>query len=118
MTITEIVKDLAEHKEIEKIINNIGKGSFENVDDLAQDLYVELLDTPHKQEKYIQMYEQGAIRYLLVCMVRNNLFSKNSRYYYNYKRWIDNKSPELTDSDIENNSEEYHNYENLIEGNA
>lgn len=94
----QIIEQLAKDKTIETIVDNISKGSFPYTEDLVQDLYIELLSKP--EDKIIQMYEKKQLNYFITTMVRNNLYSKNSRYYYNYMRWEQNRS------EFTNNKEE------------
>lgn len=90
MTKNEIIKWVANTKMIETIIANIGKGTYPYVDDLAQDLYLELLEKP--EDKLIPLYEKNQMNFYITRMVMNNLLSHNSRYYYNYLRWDEKKN--------------------------
>ena len=57
--------------------------------DLAQDIYVSLLE---QQERIENMTTDEQLLYIQ-RMCFNNLKSKTSRYYYNYKRHEEKKRP-------------------------
>ena len=101
MTKAEIINDIAKRKVVEDIIAHIGKGTYPYVDDLAQDLYLELIE---KEENKIQnLYEKKQLNFFITRMVMNNLLSKNSRYYYNYIRWDEKKTELKINADKEDN---------------
>ena len=78
-----IIEQIARDRVIEEIIENITNAPLtDNLKDLAQDLYLDLLEKP--QDKIYALYTSGQLRWFLVRMVTNNLLSKNSRYYYTY----------------------------------
>lgn len=85
MTREEIVQELGETKQVEKIVWKLLKESKNPVDapeDLIQEIYLVLLE---KDPKYIEsLWEKGELGYYIIALVRNNLFSVNSRYYYKY----------------------------------
>lgn len=88
MTKTSIVDDLAKNKVVETIIQNITKGStMDTLKDLAQDIYIDLLQKEEK--KLVKMYEKKELKYFITKMVTNNVFSSNSPYYMQYKRFQD-----------------------------
>ena len=87
-----IIETMAKERMIEVIIENVAKTRIEddpNLADLAQDLYLDLLQKP--TEKIQQLSETGQIRWFVTRMVVNNLKSKNSRYYYTYIKDKNNK---------------------------
>lgn len=86
-----IIERIAKERVIETIIENVAKSPLDRdsgtlsdpyLQDLAQDLYLDLLQKP--QEKIQEMYENGELRWYCTRMVVNNIKSKNSRYYYDY----------------------------------
>lgn len=85
MTKYEIIEELAETKQIEKIITKMLKDSknpFDAPDDLIQDIYVILLE---KSDEFIEgLYERKELGFFILRIVRNQLLSKNSPYYYTY----------------------------------
>lgn len=95
-----IIEQLARDRVIEEIIENITNAPLtDNLKDLAQDLYLDLLEKP--QDKIYSLYTSGQLRWFLVRMVTNNLLSKNSRYYYTYIKDRNN----MIDIDIYNEGE-------------
>lgn len=78
----EIVGLMAKQRYIEDIIINITGEIGMNEKDLAQDLYVSLLEKD--EEKIVKMWENGDIRWFVTRMVVNNIKSVNSRFYYQY----------------------------------
>lgn len=81
----EIVKELAQAKKVEKIINNVNKGSIKQKDvlqDLAQDIYYALL----LKDNLSEIYEKGELDYYISRIVINQLKSTNSPFYYTYRK--------------------------------
>lgn len=85
----EIVSNLAKDKTVEKIIYNLVKpkcnGDIQYLDDLSQDIYIQLLEI--EDEKFDMLAKNNQIRYYLVGVCRNNIFSKTSPFYYKYKKY-------------------------------
>ena len=91
MNKNDIVKKIAEQHLIEDIVRNIAGDEDEDLKDLCQDLYIDLMN---KDETLIQsLYETNQLRYFIVKMVINNIHSKNSPYYSKYKKRNKNKLP-------------------------
>lgn len=81
----EIIDELAKGHVVEDIIANISKGSDDDtLKDLAQMIYVWLLESD--DDKIESMYEKKQLNYYITRMAINNLHSKNSRYYYMFKK--------------------------------
>lgn len=85
MTKQEIITKLAKDKYVEGIITNVGADEDkEDLKDLSQDIYIELL---MKDDATIeQLYANNQLNYYIIRIVLNNIRSKNSRYYYMYKK--------------------------------
>lgn len=83
MNQSNIINQLAKEKTVENIISNITPPRPDQADsDLAQDIYVNLLE---KDELLIEeLYSKGEINYFITRMITQNLFSKNSPFYYQY----------------------------------
>lgn len=85
MTKWEIIDELSRSNTVEKIIYKLlpaSKNRFDCPDDLVQDIYVLLLE---KDDKLIvDLYERGELGYYILKVVRNQLLSVNSKYYYTY----------------------------------
>lgn len=79
-----LIEKIAKEGTLRDIINNIGKSEQKfNLDDLEQDLYIELIE---KQDKLAEIEKKGQLKFYLTRIVQNNINSKTSRYYYNYKK--------------------------------
>lgn len=83
----KIIKQLAEEKTIETIINNVAKNNDDTLQDLAQMLYLDLLEK--NDETIISLYQEKKLQFFLTRMVINSINSKTSRYYYLYKKYND-----------------------------
>lgn len=81
----DIIAMIAETNLLRTIINNVAKNSNdEDLKDLEQDLYLELLE---KDEELIEyLYENDQLNFFLTKMVTNNINSKTSPFYYRYKK--------------------------------
>ena len=89
MTKAEIIDSLAKDKFIEKSFRKMkicqGETKF-NLDDLAQDLYFDLLSKP---EELIQsLWESGEYKFYIARMIVNNICSSTSMYDKTYRRKI------------------------------
>ncbi len=102
MTKNEIINQLAEERTVEKLIQKITKRADEELKDLAQDIYLNLLEK--KEDKIEKIYEKGEMEYFIIGMIQNNVFSKTSPYYTMYKRYNINKESLQYD---ENGEEKY-----------
>ena len=71
---------------VEQICSNIAKYADcdDTLKDLSQEIYLDLLSKD--EEKIINLYETNQIRFFVVRMVTNNLFSKNSPYYQVFRK--------------------------------
>lgn len=79
-----IIGELAKNKTVEEIITNVGGEDYLDADDLAQDLYLDLLS---KDDELIQkLYQENTLKFFISRMVVNNIRSKNSPFFYRYKK--------------------------------
>ena len=84
MTKEKVVEEIARSKLIQECILIVTGGVWRSeYDDLVQDLLVEFLDQP----KIVDLYEKDQLRYYVVRVVRNNLQSCTSRFFYRYRRF-------------------------------
>ena len=84
MTVREVVELVAKEGWVEECIKTVSGGVWRSeYSDLAQDVLVELLD----QEKIVDLYKKGQLRYFIMRIVRNNIQSTTSRFYYRYRRF-------------------------------
>lgn len=86
MTKNEVVSIIAKEKVVEQICSNIAKSADcdDTLKDLSQEIYLDLLSKD--EEKIVNLYETNQIRFFVVRMVTNNLFSKNSPFYQTFKK--------------------------------
>ena len=79
-----IVEKIANEKTVETVIKNITKDSKdEDLKDLANDIYLELLEKP--AELLEAIYDRDQMNYYITRIVMNNINSKTSRFYYRYR---------------------------------
>ena len=69
---------------VETAITNIAKTNSDVLNDLSQEIYLDLLSKD--EEKIINLYETNQLRFFIVRMILNNLFSKNSPFYQTFKK--------------------------------
>ena len=81
-----MVEIIAKERIVETIVSNIAKSADcdDTLKDLSQEIYLDLLSKD--EEKRVNLYETNQIRFFVVRMVTNNLFSKNSPFYQTFKK--------------------------------
>ena len=80
----EIIQEISKQKIVEEIVYNIGDKGDEDLKDLAQDIYINLLE---KEDNLIEtLYNTNQLKFYIIRMVVNNIHSKNSPYYTKYKK--------------------------------
>ena len=80
----EIIQEISKQKIVEEIVYNIGDRGDEDLKDLIQDIYINLLE---KEDNLIEtLYNTNQLKYFIIRMVVNNIHSKNSPYYTKYKK--------------------------------
>ena len=84
MTKNEVISVIAKERMVEQIVSNIAKSSDDLLNDLVQEIYLDLLSK--SEEKIVNLYETNQLRFFIVRMATNNLFSKNSPYYQTFKK--------------------------------
>ena len=84
MTKEGVVEYIARSKLIQECIKVVTGGVWRSeYDDLVQDVLVELLD----QEKIVSLYQKGQLKYFIMRIIRNNIQSNTSRFFYRYRRF-------------------------------
>ena len=89
MTKIQIIEELAKNRTVETLISNIVKHKWNDTyNDLAQMIYEE------KNENLIQKLYQNQesnneLNAFLIRMIINNIFSKNSPFYYQFGKYRD-----------------------------
>lgn len=110
----DIVDYAAKEKMVEKAVDlfrayeAVNNPYYEvDLQDLAQDIYLYLLNMP--AEKIGKIYLDGKLKYFIFIMVKQNVQSNNSRYYYAYKKFI-KECTQIEDYEkaINNDDEEYY----------
>lgn len=80
----KIIDEISKDKLVEEIVYNIGDRGDEDLKDLIQDIYINLLE---KEDSLIEnLYSTNQLKFYIVRMVVNNIHSKNSPYYTKYKK--------------------------------
>lgn len=90
------IQEIAEKHILEKMVSKLADASDVRLGflkDLAQDIYVSLLE---QQDRIEAMPTTEQLLYIQ-RVVYNNLKSKTSRYYYNYKRYAEKKAELIYD---------------------
>ena len=84
-----IIDEISKDKLVEEIVYNIGDRGDEDLKDLIQDIYINLLE---KEDNLIEtLYSANQLKFYIIRMVVNNIHSKNSPYYTKYKKDKTNK---------------------------
>ena len=84
MTVEEVVELVAKEGWVEECIKVVTGGVWRSeYSDLAQDILIELLS----QEKIVDLYKRGQLKFYIMRIIRNNLQSSTSRFYYKYRRF-------------------------------
>ena len=84
MTKNEVISVIAKERMVETAIANIAKTNSDVLKDLSQEIYLDLLEKD--EQKIVKLYESNQIRFFVVRMILNNLFSKNSPFYQTFKK--------------------------------
>lgn len=82
----DIIRELSENRVVEEMITNIAKNRKFEYDDLAQDVYVWLLE--EDDDKVIQLYENKQLKYWVSRMLVNNIHSTTSPFYTKYRKFM------------------------------
>ena len=84
MTVEEVVELVAKEGWVEECIKTVSGGVWRSeYSDLVQDILIEFLS----QEKIVDLYEKNQLRYYVMRIVRNNIQSNTSRFFYRYRRF-------------------------------
>ena len=84
MTKEEVVERVAKEGWVEECIKVVTGGVWRSeYSDLAQDILMELLD----QTKVVDLYKKGQLKFYIMRIIRNNIQSNTSRFYYRYRRF-------------------------------
>ena len=101
-TNSQIINEIANGGLVEEIIQGVSYSKFENTEnlkDLTQDIYLQLLQM--RTDKLNDLYTKNQLRYWIARVVVNSIHSKTSPYYYMYKK-EQMQSVNINDIDIDN----------------
>lgn len=102
MTKYQIIEKLAKEKKVEKFINNTAKTSAPELDDLAQDIYMYLLEKD--DDVIVELYENNELDFFISRMITNQYISTSSPFYTKYKKFLKN-SDEIKNNNIADTTE-------------
>ena len=96
MSTRGVVEYIAQSKLIQECILVVTGGVWRSeYDDLVQDILIEMLN----QTKIVDLYKRGQLKYFIMRIVRNNIQSNTSRFFYRYRRFsLRNSGPERLES--------------------
>lgn len=96
MSTREVVELVAREGWVEECIRTVSGGVWRaEYSDLVQDILLELLD----QTKIVDLYKKNQLKFYIMRVVRNNIQSATSRFYYRYRRFsLRNLGPERLES--------------------
>ena len=96
MSTRGVVEEIARSKLIQECILIVTGGVWRSeYDDLVQDILIEMLN----QTKIVDLYKRGQLKYFIMRIVRNNIQSNTSRFFYRYRRFsLRNSGPERLES--------------------
>lgn len=86
-TNSQIINEIANNGLVEEIIQGVSYSKFENTEnlkDLTQDIYLQLLQM--RTDKLNDLYTKNQLRFWIARIVVNSIHSKTSQYYYQYKK--------------------------------
>ena len=84
MSTREVVELVAREGWVEECVKTVSGGVWRSeYSDLCQDILLELLD----QTKVVDLYKKGQLKFYIMRVVRNNIQSATSRFYYRYRRF-------------------------------
>lgn len=101
-TNAQIINEIANNGLVEEIIQGVSYSKFENPEnlkDLTQDIYLQLLQMDNA--KINELYFKNQLRYWIARIVVNSIHSKTSPYFYTYKK-EQMQSVSISDIDIDN----------------
>lgn len=98
MNRTEIVAQLARDKVVEQMVCNTARAPLsQNLKDLCQMVYLILLE--YDEDKIIDLWETGAMRFFIARIIVNQFRSPRSTYHALFRR-MQLRSTDITDKDF------------------
>ena len=84
MSTREVVERVAKEGWVEECVKVVTGGVWRSeYSDLVQDVLIELLN----QSKVVDLYKKNQLKFYIMRIIRNNLQSCTSRFYYRYRRF-------------------------------
>ena len=84
MTKEKVVERVAKEGWVEECIRTVSGGVWRSeYSDLVQDILMELLN----QEKIVDLYKKNQLKFYIMRIIRNNIQSNTSRFFYRYRRF-------------------------------
>lgn len=82
---TQIIEKWAKAKKVETLLKSLDTKSENpnDIQELIQDIYLILLETD--DDKIEKLYNKNNEDFYILRLLKNNLYSKTSQYYYKYK---------------------------------
>jgi len=80
------VEKIAKEKIVEKLLEK--HSDFKNnpyIEDLGQDIYIQL--SLMSEESLNQLYNNGELEFFIKKIIKNNLYSTTSQFFYKYNRF-------------------------------
>lgn len=96
LTKYEIIDTIAKSRKVEEFITNTAKTYAPELEDLAQDVYMYLLE--YDDEKIIGMYERNELDFFISRIITNQYISISSPFYTKYKKFLNNSNPIQNDN--------------------
>ncbi len=91
----EIIRKIAESRDIEKMVQVICKVTNTLLQDLAQVVYVALLEYDGKRIE--ELHDNGQLSYFIVRIIQNQWFSNTSPFYHKHRKFA-RRASELTET--------------------
>lgn len=100
----QIIEELATNRKVEQFVSNTAKTNAPELNDLAQDIYLALLE--YDDEKIEGMYERNELDFFIARMIVNQYISTSSPFYTKYKKFL-NLSEQIKNNNIPDTKTEW-----------
>ena len=100
----DIINELATQRKVEQFVSNTAKTNAPELNDLAQDIYLALLE--YDDEKIEGMYERNELDFFIARMIVNQYISTSSPFYTKYKKFL-NLSEQIKNNNIPDTKTEW-----------
>ncbi len=80
-----IISEIAQRQEVEKMVQVICKVTNTLLQDLAQVVYVALLEYDGKRIE--ELHDNGQLSYFVVRIIQNQWFSNTSPFYHSHRKF-------------------------------